>query len=56
MARKILFAFAVMTFAVPVVALAAERIVAVPEPATGLLLLLGGAGAAAFRRMRRRRN
>lgn len=55
MAPKILFAFAVMTFAIPVVAVAAERIVTVPEPATGLLLLMGGAGAAAFRRSRRRR-
>ena len=56
MTRTILFAFAVITFAVPMVAAAGQRIHTVPEPATGLLLLMGGAGVAAFRRMRRPRN
>jgi hypothetical protein len=55
MTRTILFAFAVITFAMPMVCLAAEPVQTVPEPATGLLLLMGGAGAAAYRQMRKPR-
>jgi hypothetical protein len=55
MKKTVLFAFAVITFATPMLAFAGERVTTVPEPATGLLLLLGGAGAAAYRKMRQRR-
>jgi PEP-CTERM motif len=54
MKTTVLFALAVVTFAVPAVCLASNSIVPVPEPATGLLLLAGGAGAAAYRKFRKR--
>jgi hypothetical protein len=55
--KKVLFAFAVITFAMPAMCLAGLPVptVSVPEPATGLLLLAGGAGVAAYRRLRKRR-
>lgn len=56
MTKSVLFAFAVITFAMPMVCLAGQRVDPVPEPATGLLILVGGAGVAAYRRMRRRRD
>ena len=55
--KTVLFAFAVVTFAMPMVCLAGLRVdtVSVPEPATGLLVLAGGAGLAAYRRLRKPR-
>ena len=54
MKTPIVLTLAIMVLAVPTVALAANPVQQVPEPATGLLLLLGGAAAAAFRTVRRR--
>lgn len=56
MNKSVLFAFAVITFALPMVCLAGQRVHTVPEPATGLLVLLGGAGVAVYRRMRQPRD
>ena len=41
-----------MTLALPVVRLAANSIVPVPEPATGLLIIAGFARAAMYRKLR----
>ena len=56
--KTVVFAFAVITLAMPAICLAGLPVpstVAVPEPATGLLLLAGAAGVAAYRRLRKRR-
>ena len=44
-----------MTLALPSLCLAANAVVPVPEPTTGLLLLVGGAGVAAYRKFKTRR-
>jgi len=56
--KTVLFAFAVITFAMPAMCLAGLPVpstVSVPEPATGLLVLAGAAGVAAYRRLRKPR-
>jgi hypothetical protein len=56
--KTVMFAFAVITLAMPAVCLAGVPVpstVSVPEPATALLLLAGGAGVAAYRRLRKPR-
>lgn len=52
MKTTIVLALTAITFAMPAVCSAANSIVPVPEPATGLLLLVGGAGVATYRRLR----
>jgi len=56
--KTVLFAFAVITFAMPAICLAGLPVpstVPVPEPTTGLLVLAGAAGVAAYRRLRKPR-
>jgi hypothetical protein len=55
--KRVLFAFVVITFAMPAMGLAASPVptVSVPEPATGLFVLAGAAGLAAYRRLRKPR-
>jgi len=52
MKTTIVLSVLAIVFAVPAVSLAANSIVPVPEPATGLLLLVSGAGVAAYRKLR----
>jgi len=52
MKTTILLSVLAITLVLPTVCSAANSIVPVPEPATGLLLLLSGAGVAAYRKLR----
>jgi len=52
MKTNILLSAVAITLALPALCWAANPIVPVPEPASGLLLLIAGAGAAAYRKFR----
>jgi len=52
MKTTIVLSAVTIVLAAPAVCLAANSIVPVPEPATGLLILACGAGAAAYRKFR----
>jgi hypothetical protein len=52
MKTTILLSAIAMMLALPTLCQAANSIVPVPEPATGLLLLASGAGLAAYRKLR----
>jgi hypothetical protein len=52
MKTTILVSVAGIVLTLPAIAAAANSIVPVPEPASGLLLLLAGGGVAAYRRLR----
>jgi hypothetical protein len=55
MKTTILLSALAIALALPTVCFAANSILPVPEPATGLLLLIGGGGVAAYRKFKTRR-